>query len=206
LCGGVGKIADVSPYVTEPVRQISLDKNFRQSEWLARLSDCFRAFTDGGSSPKREPCGAPIHTYDDQAELAELIATKIGGLPGAANVVVIGPSVKTAQDWLSRIGPSLKSAFRNPIVSDRARLTERLTTHFTTPLEAKGLEFDVVVVPDTSEFDDNAQIDLNGLYVAVSRPRYAVLLGCKSSRAAHKVMKQLCERGDLIPYRCASSK
>lgn len=203
--GGVGNIADVFPYITEPIRQISLDKNFRQSEPLAHLSDCFRTFTDDGDLPKAEPCGAPIYTYDNQSELAEFAAARIGGLPDTASVVVISPSSETVQNWFSQIGPSLESAFRNPIISDRARLTERLKTHFTTPLEAKGLEFDVAVIPDISEFNDNNPIDLNGLYVAVSRPRHAILLGCNSSGTGHKVIKQLCERGDLVALSCVSA-
>jgi superfamily I DNA/RNA helicase len=198
--GGIERIANAFPFVAEPIRQITLDTNFRQSKSLARLSNCFRAFTDGGAeSPSEEPCGAPIHTFDDQQELAEFIASKISGLPGAASVVVISPTSETVQTWFDMIAPSLESAFRNPIISDRARLTERLKTHFTTPLEAKGLEFDVAVVPDISEFSDEDQIDLNGLYVAISRPRYAVLMGCNRSRVSHSVVKQLCDRGDLSP-------
>ena len=45
------------------------------------------------------------------------------------------------------MSPSLESVFRNPIIADRARLTERVKTHFTTPSEPKGLEFDVTIVP-----------------------------------------------------------
>jgi hypothetical protein len=111
----------------------------------------------------------------------------------------MSPTSETVRTWFDMMVPSLESTFRNPIVSDRARLTERLKTHFTTPLEAKGLEFDVAVVPDISEFSDEDPIDLNGLYVAVSRPRYAVLLGCNCSRVGHNVVKQLCDRGDLLP-------
>jgi DNA helicase IV len=41
----------------------------------------------------------------------------------------------------------------------------------------KGLEFDVAIIPDISEFNDADPIALNALYVAVSRPRHAILLG-----------------------------
>jgi len=138
----------------------------------------------------------PAH-FEEQLEAARE-AAKLTALPDTASVVVISPSWETAQAWFDRIGPSLESAFRNPIVSDRARLTERLKTHFTTALDAKGLEFDVAVVPDISEFSDADPIALNGLYVAVSRPRHAILLGCRHSTVGHKVVKQLCHRGDLV--------
>jgi len=201
---GVSKITDLFPYISEPVRQISLDRNFRQSKSLAALSACFRALTDGGELPKQEPCDAPVYIYDDQTEFAEFAAARIGGLPDAASVAIISPNFETARNWYGEIGPSLERAFRNPIISDRARLTERLKTHFTAPLEAKGLEFDVVLIPDISEFDEKDRIEFNSLYVSVSRPRHAVLLGCRSSRTGHYAMKQLCERGDLVPTRCAS--
>jgi hypothetical protein len=196
--GGVTEIANCFPYITEPVRQISLDRNFRQSKWLARLANSFRSFTEGGSPCAEEPCGAPLHTYHDQSDYAEFVASKVSGLPDVASVVVISPNLETARAWFDMVGPSLESAFRNPIVSDRARLTERLKTHFTTSLDAKGLEFDVAVVPDISEFSDADPIALNGLYVAVSRPRHAILLGCRHSKVAHNVVKQLCRRGDLV--------
>jgi hypothetical protein len=114
-------------------------------------------------------------------------------------VVVVSATEETVRGWFGMMAPTLESRFRNPIISDRARLTERLKTHFTTPLQAKGLEFDVAVVPNIAEFSDADLIALNGLYVGVSRPRYALLLGCEAPHAAHIVVKQLCLRSDLIP-------
>ena len=164
------------------------------------MSNRFRGFTQGGSERHGdERCGAPIYNFDDRAEFAEFIASKISALPGPASVAVICPTPDAVRGWFDLMAPSLESAFRNPIISDRARLTERLKTHFTTPTAAKGLEFDVTVVPDLSDFRDGHPIDLNGLYVAVSRPRYAILLGCERSKMGHSVVKQLCDRGDLRP-------
>jgi hypothetical protein len=196
--GGVTNIAAAFPYVSESVRQISLETNFRQSKWLAQLSSCFRSFTQGGTSARAgEPCDAPLYAYDDRKEFAEFLAAKISALPDAASVVVIAPTAEAVQDWFDMMAPSLESAFRNPIISDRARLTERLKTHFTTPLEAKGLEFDIAVVPDISDFDETNAIALNGLYVAVSRPRHGLLLGSDTSEVHRSVIRQLCDNGDL---------
>lgn len=198
--GGIRQISHALPYVSEPVRQIMLDTNFRQSKSLARLSNCFRAFTSSEVELSgEEPCAAPMHVFRHQDEMAEFAAARINALPGAASVVVISPNEQTTETWFDRMAPSLESAFRNPIISDRARLTERLKTHFTTPLQAKGLEFDVAVVPDISEFDDEYLLSLNGLYVGVSRPRHAITLGCRDMNLGHKVVKQLCESGDLVP-------
>jgi hypothetical protein len=197
--GGIGQIANAFQYVREPVRQISLETNHRQTKWLAELSNRFRAFTEGGGLLAGPPCRAPLHTYQYRQNFAEFVASRITGLPEAASVVVICATEETVRGWFGMMAPTLGSRFRNPIISDRARLTERLKTHFTTPLQAKGLEFDVAVVPNIAEFSDAGPIALNGLYVGVSRPRYALLLGCEAPHAAHNVVKQLCLRSDLIP-------
>ena len=199
--GGIERVVNAFPYVTESLRQITLDINFRQSKPLARLSACFRTFTDSTAKRAEEPCNAPIHVFDDDRGFAEFLVSRISALPATASVVVIGPTTEAARDWFDRMAPGLESAFRNPIVSDRARLTERLKTHFTTPLEAKGLEFDIAIVPDISEFQSDNPIHVNGLYVAVSRPRHAILLGCNSSALEHKICKQLCDQGDLTVVR-----
>jgi superfamily I DNA/RNA helicase len=91
----------------------------------------------------------------------------------------------------------LDGCFRNPVLSERSRLTERFKTHFTTPLDAKGLEFDVVVIPDISEFSEDDPIEINGLYVAVSRSRYALLLGCASTCADRGIVHRLLQAGHL---------
>ena len=165
------------------------------------LSNRFRAFTAGGVPLAGLPCGAPLHTYQHQhrQNFAEFVASRIIGLPETASVVVVSATEETVRGWFGMMAPTLESRFRNPIISDRARLTERLKTHFTTPLQAKGLEFDVAVVLNIAEFSDADLIALNGLYVGVSRPRYALLLGCEAPHAAHNVVKQLCLRSDLIP-------
>jgi hypothetical protein len=79
-------------------------------------------------------CRVPLHIYDNQHEYAEFVASKISELPDVASVVVISPTTERARAWFQMVGPSVESAFRNPIVSDRARLTECLKTRFTTSL------------------------------------------------------------------------
>ena len=137
-------------------------------------------------------------------------------IPSSRNAKAIDNDIRLSDAETTALTDGERRAVREAVLNVALRLFRLVNpselyvaTYQSTLLKnavEKGLEFDVAVIPDISEFDDNDPIDLNGLYVAVSRPRHAVLLGCKSSRAAHKVMKQLCERGDLIPYRCASSK
>lgn len=47
----------------------------------------------------------------------------------------------------------------------------RFYVHFTTALDAKGLEFDATIVPWIGRLDLADSVVANALYVAISRPR-----------------------------------
>jgi hypothetical protein len=64
------------------------------------------------------------------------------------------------------------------------------------------LEFDVVVVPDISAFADHDPIALNGLYVAVSRPRQALLMGLDNNAKNHHVVSELIGKKNGVTVNC----
>jgi DNA helicase IV len=195
---GISDVTRAFPRASE-VRQIYLTENFRQTEPLARFSRRIRLFTEGEVAiGDVEPCRAPLHTFENRQEFADLASSHIADLPEGATVAVISPTRAESQRWFDVMAPSLQSAFRNPILSDRARLTERFRTHFATPLEVKGLEFDAVVIPDISSFSEADQIAMNGLYVAISRPRHALLVGCARTGLESPMIKDLRESNDLV--------
>lgn len=61
--------------------------------------------------------------------------------------------------------------------SERDRLIERFVVHFTTPRDAKGLQFTACVIPDIARFDAASVAALRHLYVALTRPRKSLFLG-----------------------------
>ena len=199
---GVAKLANAFPYISGTIRQVTLDENFRQNGSLAHLSSCFRAFTESADEIPKDACGAPVFIYDDPETMADFIVSKVANIPGEASLVIIASRPDEVRKWFDIMASNLEGLFRNPIISDRHRLTERLRTHFTTPLEAKGLEFDVAVIPNVSAFSDTDLLELNALYVGVSRPRHAVLLGCeRSMKSSHRVVRELTRLGHLV-YGC----
>jgi hypothetical protein len=48
---------------------------------------------------------------------------------------------------------------------------------------------------DVSEFASDDPIEVNGLYVAASRPRYALLVGCDSKKTGQGIVRQLLDGG-----------
>jgi superfamily I DNA/RNA helicase len=63
--------------------------------------------------------------------------------------------------------------------------------------ETKGLEFDVVILPDLGAFDLENEIGLNQAYVAISRPKHALFIGCNSSNFGKTAISILVGRGLL---------
>jgi hypothetical protein len=57
------------------------------------------------------------------------------------------------------------------------------------------LEFDVVIVPNLASFDLESVIGRNQLYVAVSRPRHALLLGCEEQALGLDSLRKLKTNG-----------
>lgn len=64
-----------------------------------------------------------------------------------------------AQNILSRVSDR----------SDASKLCDAFHVHFTTPLQAKGLELDAVFVLDADAYDMSSRTDQAALYVALSR-------------------------------------
>jgi DNA helicase IV len=192
---GMSDIVTALPFADGSIRSIFLDVNHRQSRPLSVFSNCIRKLTERISIAEVTAAQAPLTVFRARGEFAEVAIKRIAKLPGEATVAVICPDQEKASSWYDLMKDGLDGFFRNPVLSERARLTERFKTHFTTSLDAKGLEFDVVVVPDVSEFSEDDPIEINGLYVAVSRPRYALMLGCPEERSQAGVIGQLVESG-----------
>jgi len=180
---GLSDIVAALPFGDGGTRSIFLDVNHRQTKLLAEFSNCVRKLTERISIAEATAAHAPLVTFDKKIAMADEAIKRIAALPQSASVAVICPDRDSASTWHDLMKDGLDGNFRNPVLSERSRLVDRFKTHFTTPLDAKGLEFDAVVIPDISEFSEDDPIQVNGLYVAVSRPRYALLMGCASKNS-----------------------
>lgn len=175
-------------------KSIFLDRNLRQRDPLARLSAGFRNVLQGdkrldfiaGNTPP-----ALLHCYTSSAAVAPLILEHIASVNEYATVAVIAPTEQEATKWHALLRAELATGRRLASLSRREDLTGRFEIHFTQVYETKGLEFDVVIVPDLGAFELENEIGRNQAYVAISRPRYALFLGCSSSKCQSKEISTL---------------
>jgi hypothetical protein len=178
---------DLFPWVPRPQRNrtIFLDQNFRQREELASLSAAFRFLilgdkrVDQGTEDKSDP--AAVFRYVERSRFADFLLKRIRSLPHHATVAVITPTVAEAQTWFDLLDEDLSSYHRAAMMSRRDDLTKRVNIHFTEVRETKGLEFDVVIVPDLGSFGLDGPVGRNQAYVAISRAKHALVVGCAAN-------------------------
>ncbi len=174
------------------VAHVSLTENLRQLEapGLAWFSACFRTeFQDGltGKHPTGEllkrltdnvrNVKGPVLTYcEDSVEMDELIVELLRKVPAGQTAAVILPNAELAAEAHARLRPALASAFLDTELSDKVDLSRRHMRHFTSVINAKGLEFDVVVMPCLEAYDLEDRSHINRLYVGLTRARKRLLL------------------------------
>jgi hypothetical protein len=178
-----------------------LDINFRQRTELAVLSAGFRSLlqedTKVGFQVDKSTSPAIINKYTARHRMAEFVLEKIRSLPRLATIAVIMPSTDGAKTWFDLLAEDLTAYHRPALMSRRDDLTRRFTIHFTEVRETKGLEFDVVIVPDLGAFDLDSAIGRNQAYVAISRPKHALILGCDDKCVTNSAI-EILERSCLV--------
>ena len=85
-------------------------------------------------------------------------------------------------------------------MSRRDDLARRFTIHFSEVRETKGLEFDVVVVPDIGSFALDTVVGRNQAYVAISRAKHGLILGCANEFVAGPAIETLV-RNNIVHIR-----
>jgi hypothetical protein len=197
---GVGDFRNLFPLISRASRNqpVFLDHNFRQRKDLRILSAGIRSvLQEDPEKAVEEYSGSPatLHTFKAEAEMAQFILQRILTVDAYATVAVIMPSEMEARRWYDLLQEDLAAFHRPALLSHRDDLTRRNDIHFTEVREAKGLEFDVVIVPDIASFDLRSVIGLNQLYVAVSRPRHALTLGCDQTAIDRDAVQKLTATG-----------
>jgi superfamily I DNA/RNA helicase len=66
--------------------------------------------------------------------------------------------------------------------------------------ETKGLEFDVIIVPNLGSFELGCAIGRNQAYVAISRAKHALMIGCASDHVDGTELSLLKQNG-LVVFR-----
>jgi DNA helicase IV len=194
---GTDDLRNLFPFVPRSLRNqtVFLDRNFRQRKDLRVLSEGIRSVLQEGAIVQRErdSSTATVHTFRSHSGMVQFIVSRLLTVDPYATAAFIMPSESEARRWYELLREELAAYHRPALLSHRDDLTRRNDIHFTEAREAKGLEFDVVVVPDVSAFDLESDIGKNQLYVAISRPRHALLLGCEHQSASGASLQKLEE-------------
>lgn len=172
--------------------QVSLTENLRQLDapGLSWFSACFRAeLQDGlaGTKPTGELLkrlqdnahnvrGPELIRHDDNDELDELVVNALRKVPAGQTAAVVLPDGKLAAEIHERMRPALASAFIDTELSEKVDLSRRHMRHFTSVLNAKGLEFDVVILPYLEAYNLEDRSHINRFYVGLTRARKRLIL------------------------------
>jgi hypothetical protein len=197
---GAQNFEDLFPWIPRLARNktIFLDQNFRQRLELAGLSSRFRSVILGDSRIKSKNLPfkpASIYRYHERDKMAKFILVRVRELPHHATIAVILPTVNEAQQWFDLLDDDLSAYHRPALMSRRDDLTKRVNVHFTEVHETKGLEFDAVIVPDVGAFELDGLIGRNQVYVAISRAKQSLMIGCADGSVHRADIRKLEDEG-----------
>ena len=196
---GLGDVRNVMESILGQSASIFLDRNMRQSEAMAALSSGYRRLIQGDDRVKiTRAVKAPVVTYERDEGFAEYTIAQLATLPSEATVAIICANQNDSKIWFDLMEVPLAETFRQPSLSRREELTRRFQTHFTVPQQTKGLEFDAVIIPDLASFGLDDDVGKNGLYVALSRPRHAIILGCRGRLGDLEILAPMTNQDHLV--------
>jgi hypothetical protein len=181
---GAQSYNDLFPWVPRAQHNSAffLDQNFRQRPELATLSLALRSLVQSpvDADSKFDSSGhcATVYEYGARERMSDYILQKIRALPQNATIAIISPTTDEVKIWFDLLEEELGANHRTALMSRRDDLTRRFNVHFTEVRETKGLEFNVVIVPDIGSFALDSDLGRNQAYVAISRAKHALILGC----------------------------
>ncbi|EGQ8494544.1 hypothetical protein GRR94_18285, partial [Vibrio cholerae] len=107
-----------------------------------------------------------------QVDVEEYILDAIAAQPTGRTIAVVcpHPEMATSLESLLRL-PLAQGDFRESYLADKVDLSKKYLVHFSTPEHVKGLEFDTVCLVGIDSVDWSNSVEVNGVYVTLSRPR-----------------------------------
>ncbi|MEA1052710.1 ATP-dependent helicase [Lamprobacter modestohalophilus] len=175
-----------------PVPRVQLTENMRQLEapGLAWFSACFRAELQEGlqadapspllAASMREHAhelrGPSLVPFYGDEDLVEQIVETLQSVHPYQTAAVISNDTQSAKALFERCKPALVAQMVDAELSQKIDLSRRHVRHFTSVTHAKGLEFDVVLVPYLEHYELMDRGHVNALYVALTRARRQLVL------------------------------
>lgn len=205
-----GSTIDVAAcFAFERLPVVQLTDNLRQLEapGLAWFSACFRAMMQEGHSyflptgalaDRLKECGNQLHGpallyADDEEEIVDCVISALQSAKPHQTAAVLLPDAESASDYFAVCKSRLAEHMIDAELSAKIDLSRRHVRHFTSIANAKGLEFDIVVVPTIESYQLSDAGHVNRLYVGLTRTRKKLVLLSRTDRpesAFDKVWRQ----------------
>ncbi|NZD58551.1 ATP-binding domain-containing protein [Sphaerotilus montanus] len=168
----------------QSIPNIQLTENLRQSDrpGIALFSACFRAVMQGGSQPSEKLTSASrlqgdalvmprFKTCTTDEEVDARILEELSQTQRYQTAAILFSTAAEASRVFKRLENNLKEQLIDAKLSEKVDLARRYIRHFADVANAKGLEFDVVVLVGVDGYDLARVSDINRLYVGVTRAR-----------------------------------
>lgn len=188
-----GSTIDISAcFPEQPIEQVQLTENMRQlgAPALAWFSACYRALLQDGlkefapsallmkqlQEHAEQLHGPVLEWVDDTEQLSGLVIEHLQAVTHQQTAAVLLPAAEAADALYAACKDRLASQMVDAELSVKIDLSRRHVRHFTTIANAKGLEFDVVIIPALERYDMSNTRDINHLYVGLTRARRKLVL------------------------------
>lgn len=194
-----GRSIDVAAcFPGESVPVVRLKENMRQlaAPALAWFSTCYRALVqEGHAHPQPQGLlaerltadatklqGPELVVFYDDEELSGQIVDALARVKPLQTAAVLLPDAIAAAQCHRMCQAALAERMVDAELSEKIDLSRRHMRHFSTVANAKGLEFDVVLVPRLGSYNLTDATQVNLLYVALTRAKQRLVLLSESDR------------------------
>ncbi len=171
LHSGIRSLSEFSDELGD-IEIMRLNKSFRSTMEIANFSNAICP-VEGFDVVERHGEAPEIRQLSDRQALAQAVMGEVAKArqDGHESVGIICKTLEEAENLFSEISDIPDLDFLGPYCS-----TFNQGAVVTTSYMAKGLEFDVVIVPDASKENYNSECDRQSLYVACTRALHRLRL------------------------------
>ncbi|KQU82348.1 hypothetical protein ASC78_17295 [Variovorax sp. Root318D1] len=189
-------------FPAQALPHVRLTENLRQADMpgLALFSASFRSVLQGDDLPspvlteKARKQGADLvrprfSVCETDADMDARIVDALTKARRHQTVAVLFPDAESAAKVYKRLEQSLRENMIDAELSEKVNLARRHIRHFANVANAKGLEFDVVLLAGLDHYDLANSSNVNRLYVGITRARQSLVLLSGSKTLAPGLVK-----------------
>ncbi len=117
-----------------------------------------------------------IYFLENSEKLDNKIVELVVASPENKTLAVIMPDNDSAKKIHSNLQTKIEEHFIDSRFSENVDLSRRFIKNFTSVLNSKGLEFDIVILPYLEQYDLNDRAYINKLYVGLTRAKKRLVI------------------------------